>query len=65
MSDGGKGSLPRPYGVSQEQFGNNWDAIFGKTKQQPTREEYRVNNRGQSERFLEGQWELDTSKEQP
>ena len=32
MSDGGKGSAPRPYSVSQEQFSNNWDAIFGKKK---------------------------------
>lgn len=32
MSDGGKGSSPRPYSVSQEQFGNNYDAIFGKKK---------------------------------
>lgn len=32
MSDGGKGSSPRPYSVSQEQFANNWDAIFGKKK---------------------------------
>ena len=32
MADGGKGSAPRPYSVSQEQFGNNWDAIFGKKK---------------------------------
>ena len=30
MGDGGKGSSPRPYSVSQEQFANNWDAIFGK-----------------------------------
>lgn len=29
MSDGGKGSSPRPYSVSQEKFSNNWDAIFG------------------------------------
>jgi hypothetical protein len=28
MGDGGKGSGPRPYSVSQEQFSNNWDAIF-------------------------------------
>jgi hypothetical protein len=29
----GKGSRPRPYSVSQAQFGSNWDAIFGnKTK---------------------------------
>jgi hypothetical protein len=32
MGDGGKGSAPRPYSVTQEQFGNNWDAIFGKKK---------------------------------
>lgn len=32
MSDGGKGSAPRPYSVSQEQFANNWDAIFSKKK---------------------------------
>ena len=25
-----KGSKPRPYSVSQQQFGNNYDAIFGK-----------------------------------
>ena len=30
MSDGGKGSAPRPFSVSQEQFGNNFDAIFKK-----------------------------------
>ena len=32
MGDGGKGSGPRPYSVSQEEFANNWDAIFGKKK---------------------------------
>jgi hypothetical protein len=32
MSDGGKGSAPRPYSVSQEKFGNNFDRIFGKKK---------------------------------
>ena len=25
-----KGSRPRPFSVSQEEFGNNYDAIFGK-----------------------------------
>lgn len=30
MSHGGKGSNPRPFSVSQETFGNNFDAIFGK-----------------------------------
>jgi hypothetical protein len=30
MSDGGKGFSPRPYSVSQETYGNNFDAIFRK-----------------------------------
>ena len=30
MSDGGKGSAPRPFSVDQETFKNNWEAIFGK-----------------------------------
>ena len=30
MSDDGKGSSPRPYSVSQETYGNNFDAIFRK-----------------------------------
>ena len=25
-----KGSRPRPYSVTQKEFGNNYDAIFGK-----------------------------------
>jgi len=28
----GKGSRPRPFTVSQEEFGNRFDAIFGKKK---------------------------------
>ena len=28
MRDGGKGDLRRPLVVSEEQFNNNWDAIF-------------------------------------
>ena len=32
MSDGGKGSAPRPFSVSQETFDNNFDRIFGKKK---------------------------------
>jgi hypothetical protein len=30
MSDGGKGSSPRPYSVDQTTFANNWETIFGK-----------------------------------
>ena len=28
MSDGGKGSKPRPFSVTQEEYANRWDAIF-------------------------------------
>jgi len=30
MSDGGKGSSPRPFAVGQEEFGNKFEGIFGK-----------------------------------
>jgi hypothetical protein len=30
MSDGGKGSNPRPFSVSQETYANNYDKIFRK-----------------------------------
>ena len=32
MSDGGKGSRPRPFSVSQQEFDNRWDTIFSKKK---------------------------------
>ncbi len=28
MSDGGKGSKPRPFSVSQAEYDSRWDAIF-------------------------------------
>ena len=37
MGDGGKGSKPRPFSVSQEEFGNRWDAIFKKEKDMQVR----------------------------
>jgi hypothetical protein len=30
MSDGGKGSKPRPYSVSQVEYDTRWDAIFSR-----------------------------------
>ena len=30
MSHGGKGSKPRPFSVSQKEYDNRWDAIFGR-----------------------------------
>ena len=31
----GKGSRPRPYSISQKDFDNNWDRIFGKKDMTP------------------------------
>jgi hypothetical protein len=30
MSDGGKGSKPRPLSVSDQEYADRWNAIFGK-----------------------------------
>lgn len=30
MSDGGKGSKPRPFSVSQHEYDTRWDAIFSR-----------------------------------
>lgn len=30
MSDGGKGSKPRPFSVTQEQYDNRWNHIFSR-----------------------------------
>jgi len=30
MNNGGKGSAPRPFSVSNEEYANRWDAIFGR-----------------------------------
>jgi len=32
MSDGGKGSRPRPISVSNEEYAARWDLIFGRDK---------------------------------
>lgn len=60
MSDGGKGSSPRPYSVNQETFANNWDRIFGSKKSVSTEEDkrgdLRINKAGVLEEFKEGYW---------
>lgn len=37
MGDGGKGSRPRPFSVSQQEFDNRWDEIFKKDKEMQVR----------------------------
>ena len=39
MSDGGKGSSPRPFSVSQETYANNYDRIFRKPSPQELEED--------------------------
>lgn len=38
MSDGGKGSTPRPLSVSEEEYRTRWDAIFGRDQTNPDSE---------------------------
>ena len=32
MNQGGKGDKPRPFSVTQEEYDNRWDLIFGRDK---------------------------------
>ena len=34
MSDGGKGSRPRPFSVTNEEYAKRWDAIFARDLEQ-------------------------------
>jgi hypothetical protein len=36
MSDGGKGSKPRPFSVSQAEYDSRWDAIFQRDLKEET-----------------------------
>ena len=38
MSDGGKGSKPRPFSVTQHEYDNRWDAIFGRDLKEEEKE---------------------------
>lgn len=39
MSNGGKGSTPRPFSVDRETFEQNWDSIFKKPKKKTEAEQ--------------------------
>ena len=38
MGDGGKGSKPRPFSVTQQEYDNRWDAIFGRDLKEKEKE---------------------------
>lgn len=46
MSDGGKGSAPRPFSVSQEEFANSFELIFGRKKDMQVRVKENVEDIG-------------------
>lgn len=39
MSDGGKGSAPRPMEIPKEEFDRRWEETFKKGKEEPKKEE--------------------------
>jgi hypothetical protein len=58
MSDGGKGSKPRPFSVANQEYASRWDAIFNRDSEtdKPTRnnqetqevQNFEVDNSGKS-----------------
>jgi len=44
MSDGGKGSKPRPFSVTQHEYDNRWDAIFGRDLKDKEKREKALDN---------------------
>jgi hypothetical protein len=56
MSDGGKGSKPRPFSVSDQEYADRWNAIFGKDSEtdKPTRNNQETQDAQESELDLSG-----------
>lgn len=56
MSDGGKGSAPRPFSVTQDEYSKRWDMIFSRDlpKEEETKET-RNNQETQETKNLEKQ----------
>lgn len=55
MSDGGKGSKPRPKSIADEEYAARWDAIFGRDNLNPDSEVDKItrNNTETQEVLLE------------
>lgn len=61
MSDGGKGSKPRPFSVTQEEYMKRWDMIFARDQNDEHEGTIRINKQGQQEVFKEGVWVNETN----
>lgn len=57
MSDGGKGSKPRPFSISHQEWSQRWDAIFGQDlEDRPNNGDQRVTAEGKLQEYREGYW---------
>ena len=52
MSDGGKGSRPRPFSVAQKEYETRWDAIFGRDLKEEKAEDMSVLNAYDNEQLV-------------
>lgn len=54
MSDGGKGSSPRPFSISQQEYDNRWDNIFSRDLKEvvPEREDKVTRNNEETQEVL-------------
>jgi len=52
MSDGGKGSKPRPFSISQQEYDNRWDNIFSRDLKEDKKEDASVLNAYDDERLV-------------
>lgn len=54
MGDGGKGSSARPFSVSQQEYDNRWDNIFGRDtkKELPEMEDKVTRNNEETQQVL-------------
>ena len=62
MIDGGKGDARRPMAISDQQYAQRWDLIFGRDRSDSSKE----SNREDSQRVgLEGQAQRDGERQEP
>jgi len=54
MSNGGKGSKPRPLSVSDAEYASRWDAIFGRDKLDSETDKPTRNNEETQEALAQG-----------
>ncbi len=57
--EAGKGSQPRPFSVSQDEWARRWDAIFGRdldNDQEPEREERHTRNNEETQLVKENKF---------